>query len=285
VIGVAVLWGATLAAVVVTYARIDPVELYHVSHTGLVGGLSRALVLLNFPISLVAIGVALVVLPALPPGRARRMAVPAIALCAVTAVPGVVEQDDLDARPVNLLPALGVVVVAGLAVAALRRTGPGLARRRPLDPVRIAVGVVVIAVSLPWLAAELGFFLPEGVFVMERAGLDDDGVPIAAVHLGHHHGLDGAFIVLSALALSRRVTAGGGLALLTSAYLGLALAYGAVNATQDAWNEQLAKRGTVDWEIPSALEPRPTVVWLVVLVLAALCAAALCREACRRPPG
>ena len=36
------------------------------------------------------------------------------------------------------------------------------------------------------------------------------------------------------------------------------LAYGAVNLAQDAWNEQLVKRGMVDWKIPSALEPTPS---------------------------
>ncbi len=43
------LWLLVLVAIVVTYARLDPADLYHVSREGLAGGLSRALVVANFP--------------------------------------------------------------------------------------------------------------------------------------------------------------------------------------------------------------------------------------------
>ncbi len=56
------------------------------------------------------------------------------------------------------------------------------------------------------------------------------------------------------------------------------LAYGAVNAVQDAWLEQLVKRGWVGWEIPSALRPGFVPVWLAVLALAGACAWALTIE-------
>ena len=59
------LWAAVLVAIVVTYARLDPAELYHVSRDGLAGGLSRALVVANFPLSLVAIALCLVAVDAL----------------------------------------------------------------------------------------------------------------------------------------------------------------------------------------------------------------------------
>ena len=39
------------------------------------------------------------------------------------------------------------------------------------------------------------------------------------------------------------------------AYVALAFGYGAVNFAQDLWQEQLVKRGWVDWSIPTALEP------------------------------
>jgi hypothetical protein len=48
--------------------------------------------------------------------------------------------------------------------------------------------------------------------------------------------------------------------------------------TQDAWNEQLVKRGWLDRKIPSALQPEPAPIWLVTLALAALVALALHRE-------
>lgn len=106
----------------VTYSRLPPELLYNVDEAGdLAGGLSRALVLLDYPIALAAIGVAVVV------GGPRPLVWGAVALCAVTALPGVVDQDDLDARWVNAIPALGV----GLAVRAhVRRRDPRADRVR-----------------------------------------------------------------------------------------------------------------------------------------------------------
>ena len=275
------LWAALLVVVVVTYARLDPAELYHTSTDGIAGGLSRAIVLLNFPIALVAIALALVALETLPRG-AWWLGGPAIALCAVTAWPGVVDQDDLDGRGVNAIPALGVVLALGLTVAAARKEGKGFAPRLPLDRVRLVLAALVVLISIPWFVAELGFYLPDGIFIMERPGLEADGTTIAAVHLGHHHGLDGALLVLSALLLSRP-RLGGRLATAVRLYVSLAFAYGAVNMTQDAWNEQLVKRGSVDWKIPSALNPKLEWIWLVILALAAATALVLRSEARRQP--
>jgi hypothetical protein len=49
-------------AIFVTYSRVSPAHLYHVSREGPAGGLSRVLVDLNFPESLVAIAIAGVLL-------------------------------------------------------------------------------------------------------------------------------------------------------------------------------------------------------------------------------
>ncbi len=271
------MWAALLVVIVVTYARLDPIELYHVSRDGLGGGLSRALVVANFPLALVAIALVLVALDALP-RIAWTVAGPAIALCAVTAWPGVVDQDDLDARLVNALPPLGVALALGLTVAATRASSGAFAARLRLDRLRVALALLVLLVSIPWLAAELGFYLPEGVFIMERSGLEADGTVLAAVHLGHHHGLDGALLVASALLLSRPRLRSIRLALARRLYVSLMFAYGVVNLAQDAWNEQLVKRGLVDWKIPSALEPAPEPVWLAILALAAATALVLRRE-------
>ncbi|HEY1317202.1 MAG TPA: hypothetical protein VGF10_08300 [Gaiella sp.] len=271
------LWAAILVAIVVTYARLEPADLYHVSREGLAGGLSRALVEVNFPIALAAIALALVALAALP-GRAWWCAGPAIALCLVTAWPGVVDQDDLDARWINAVPALGVALAFGLTVAAARRVGLGIGRRRRFDAVRLVLAALTLFVSIPWIAALLGFYLPEGLFIMERLGVED-GVSIAAVHLGEHHGFMGAVLVWTALLLSRPAAGvTGRLGTVTRLYLALTFAYGAVNMTQDAWNEQLWKRDVVDWHIPSALLPRLEPIWLVTLGLAAAAALALRRE-------
>jgi len=270
-------WGAILVAILVTYSRLDPAELYHVSGHGIAGGLSRVLVEVNFPIALVAIGAMLVALDALP-RRAWWIAGPAIALCAVTAWPGVVDQDDLDARWINVAPAIGVAAALTLTAAATRSAGRGVAPRLRFDSARIAIAVLALLISIPWMAALLGFYLPEGIFIMERPGREADGTMIAAVHLGEHHGFMGTLILLSGLLLSRPRLQAGRLATLTWLYLSLACAYGAMNMVQDAWHEQLVKRGWIDWKIPSALLPKLEPIWLVTLGLAALTAIVLRRD-------
>ena len=103
---------------------------------------------------------------------------------------------------------------------------------------------------------------------------------LQAVHLGHHHGTDGALLALAALGLTRRLgrMARPRLRLATAAYLSLMLAYGLWNAAQDFWLEQLVKRGTVSVELPSALRPSLSPAWLVVLAAAAAVYAVLVRR-------
>jgi hypothetical protein len=269
------LWGAMTLVVVATYGWVPPEETYHVSRDGLAGGLSRALVLVNFPIALVGIAAALLAMAVLP-ARAWLLAGPAIALCAT--IPWFVDQGDLDARWVNAIPALGVALALGLTVAATRRAGAALAPRRPLDGWRIAIAAVVALVSLPWITAELGFHFPGDLFMGEEVAPDTDGTPIAAVHLGHHHGTDGALLVLTALLLSRVHIDARRLRLVYFGAVGVMLAYGAVNLVQDTWTEQVVKRGWTDTTIPSAIVPGPRPIWAVVLALGALCAVALLRE-------
>ena len=163
------LWGLVLLAILVTYSRLAPEETYNVSREGIGGGLSRIVVELNFPIALVGIAITLVALSTLPTS-AWWAGGPAIALCAVTAVPGVVDQHDLDARWVNALPALGVAIALGLTTVAARRAGRGVAPPLSLDRARIVLAAVILVISIPWIAAILGLYLPEGIFIMERPG-------------------------------------------------------------------------------------------------------------------
>ena len=137
--------------------------------------------------------------------------------------------------------------------------------------------MLVLVLSLPWIAAELGFHLTGDLFMGQELFRTPDGHLEAAVHLGEHHGWHGSLMLLSALLLSR-VQAGGRLRI--SLLIGTAAlaAYGAVNATQDFWQEQLVKRGTVDWAIPSALYPGLKPVTLVTIALAGLAAWLLSRE-------
>ena len=272
--------GALALAVLVTYSRVDPADLYHVSQDGLEGGLGRTVVLLNFPITFVAVATTLVAMAVLPI-RAWLAAAPAIASCAL--VPFVVDQDDLDARPANAIPALGVLVALVLTVAAAHRAGSSFAPRRRGDTVRVVIAAAIVLFSLPWLTAGLGFHFPGDFFMGEELRREDDGTLLAAVHLGHHHGTDGALLVLTALLVSRVHVPQRRLRLTLTGYLGLMLAYGAVNLAQDFWLEQIVKRGWADAEIPEALRPGFRPIWAVILVLAALAAIALAREGRAEP--
>lgn len=226
--------------------------------------------LLNYPVSLAAIALAAVA------GGPRLPVWASIALCSLTAVPGVVDQGDLDARWINVLPALGVALAAGLAVAAARREGPGFSPRARGDRLRLALAAGLVLIALPWLAAETGFHFPGDVFMGEEVpAVRDEGV--AAVHLGFHHGNGGVLLALAALLLSR---APAGRAL--RGYLSLMLAYGLANALQDAWNEQLWKRGWVDVHVASVIRPDLTWGWLVIVAAAAAIYALWFRPPCAR---
>src|SRR3982751_617532 len=108
------------AAIAVTYARIAPERLYHVTGSGLAAGLGRALVFLSFPCAFVALGVLAVAADSLG-RRGRLAAVVGAILCAVAAWPGVVDEDDLDAQWANALPAAGVAIAVALSFAAQAR--------------------------------------------------------------------------------------------------------------------------------------------------------------------
>jgi hypothetical protein len=259
------------AATLLTYSRLPPEALYNVDEAGdLAGGLSRTLTVVNYPHALVAIALAGLA------ARPRPLVGVALALCALVAVPGVVDQDDLDARAVNALPALGVLLALGLTVAAARRRGVHLAARAPGDLLRLALGALLLVLALPWLTAEWGVHFPGDVFLGEELPQTRDP-GIAAVHLGFHHGYGGVVLAVAALLLSR-VPAGRAL----RAYLSLMLAYGLANAFQDGWNEQLWKRGWVDSRVADVIRPDLTWGWLVIVVAAAVVYAAWFRPAPRR---
>jgi hypothetical protein len=260
--------------ITVTYARVSPSHLYHVSGEGVEGGLGRALVFVNFPVALVAIGIDLLLHPWLESRLARILALLSALLCAVVAWPGVVEQSDLDPKPVNILPAAGV----GLALALTAYTAwtHGFAR-----PARVGLGwripaaALTLVLALPWLAAELGFYL-DGVPLLGRLLLTGDlrtqpgdVVPHPAVHHGHHHGMDGALLVLTVLllvAIVPRVAGARRVAL--AAYLSLMACYGAGNVANDDWLEQVVKRGWTGWQIPGVTTPAVNWGWGVIVLAA-----------------
>jgi hypothetical protein len=261
-------WGLHLAnvlAVLVVYSVVDPTETYAVSRSGLEGGLSRALVQLNFPIALAGIVLVLLALDALP-GRAWLAGGPALALCAVVAWPGVVDPDDLDARLVNVLPATGVVLALALTAAAGRRAGWRFAPARSGDRARIVAATILALVSLPWIAAAVGWHLPQGVFLTSELYAEPGEQLRAAVHLGQHHSTAGFLLALSALLLSRPSLVGDRIRAVYAACLCLMLAYGVGNVVNDLWHEQVVKRGWASWDVPEATQPELNLTWAGVLV-------------------
>ena len=286
VLGVWLLFAVVAVEILVTYARIPARELYHVSGNGLAGGASRALVFVNFPTALAAIAILGVIYGRLPRGL-RAAALFAGVLCAAVFWPGVVSQANLDAKPVNAIAAVGVLLTLLLTVAVARAGGVSGLHRRSRDGVRIAAAVVLLVVAAPWVAADLGFFL-NGVPVLgsifHTARPYPDLFPFApTVHHGHHHGMDGYLLVLTALLLSRTLGEARHRGALT-AYLALMLCYGLGNMLNDLWIEQVWKRGWAGWQIPSVLEPRPTVAWAVLLASAAAIWA-VARRGRRAPSG
>jgi len=277
VLAVGLLFAVVCFEILVTYARVSTTELYHVSGSGLTGGASRVLVFLNFPTALVAIAVLALLADRLRGTVPVAAAVVGVALCAPVFWPGVVEEADLDAKPLNALAALGVAIAVALSVLAALR-----ARQRPIwrgagDTARIVAAVVVLLLGVPWLAADLGFYLDDvpvlGTLYQTGELRAQHGVVglHPTVHHGHHHGMDGVLLVLSALLLSRilpsvrrqwlRGAAG--------AYLALMLSYGFAEVANDFWFEQVVKRGWTGWAIPDVTVPKVTLAWGVILLGAA----------------
>ena len=257
------LCGVIALSIFVTYSREPHEKLYSVTSDGLSLGLSRMLVFWNWPAALMATMVLGIVVQ-----RVRRpvLAVTALALCALIAVPGVIEQADLEAKWINVLPALGVALVFALTVSAARSGGVGGWGSRRGDWLRIVTAAVLALVSLPWFFAELGFYIPGNVFLAEEVYEGE-----AAVHLGEHHGFVGFQLVVAVLLLSRelpRLHPGWQRTTLTAWMAGL-FAYGLGNIANDAWGEQVVKRGWSGWEMPSVVRPSGTWLWLVVLAVGA----------------
>jgi WD40-like Beta Propeller Repeat len=256
-----------------TYARLPAREFFHVSTSGPSGGAGRALVFVNFPVSLVAIAIVLVVVDRLRRGLALVVAALAIALCAVVFWPGVVEQRDLDARWVNALPAIGVLLALGLTAAAARGRIAAV-DRAPLDRLRLVLAVAVALLALEYVSGEFGVFVERvpGLAAVFQAREPSAGFGHAtlrpAVHLGHHHGFDGALLALAALTLTRVLGSirRRGVRTFLGVYLGVMFAYGLANEVQDVWGEQLVKRGVTGAEIPSLLVPAATVPFAAVIV-------------------
>ena len=265
---------AVVPAVIVTYARLMPGSTYHFNATGIVeGGLSRTLTDLNYPVAMAALPLAAISFARLGGRRIGAWSLAAVCLCLVAFLPGVNSVDDLTARWINVPAAVGCVIALVVSAVAVRELGPSLAPgRNGWDVLRIVLAVPVLLWSVPWLFAALGSYASDAPLIghVYRAHEPTPGeAGLASVHLGLHEGLAGTQMVLTALLLSRLLRTIQGrprLRASISLYLGLLLCYGAVVALNDGWNEQLVKRGTVDFQMPYLLTPKPEIGWALLLL-------------------
>jgi hypothetical protein len=262
------------AAVFVTYWRLPRGELWKVHNTGFIGGAGRALVFLSFSAALAAIGILPIVVDRLQDRRADLVGAAAFVLCATVAYPGVQTESHLDPKWANVPAVVGVALAFLLTIWASRSGRREFARASPRgDVARLVVGGASLFFAAPYIAAELGFFL-DGVPVLGSLFITGairpepgSGYSHAAVHHGHHHGMDGFLLAATALLLSRLI---GGirrpiLRALTAVYLALMLVYGLTNQVQDLWTEQVVKRGWTNWEIPNVLHPSASAAWAAII--------------------
>ena len=261
-------------AVFVTYWRLPPSVLWKVHNSGFIGGAGRAFVFLSFSAAVAAIGILPIVVDRLEDRRADLLGLSALILCATVALPGVQTESHLDPKWSNLPAVLGVALAFLLTVWASRngrREFPRTSARG--DAARLVVGGLSLFFAAPYIAAELGFFL-DGVPVLGSIFITGAirpepgaGYSHAAVHHGHHHGLDGFLLVATALVLSRLVGSirRPVLRTLTAVYLALLLVYGLTNQVQDLWTEQIVKRGWTNWEIPNVLHPSLSAAWAAMI--------------------
>ena len=281
------LFALAAVAVFVTYWRLPPSELWKVTHSGLAGGAGRAFVFLSYSAALAAIAVVAIVVDRLQDRRAVLLGIVSVVLCATVAIPGVQTPNDLDAKWANLPAVLGVAIAASLtAWAAARGRAEEVHTTRAGDVARLGTTLVVLFFATPYIAAELGFFL-NGVpllgWIFQTGQLRPEpggGAAHAAVHHGHHHGLDGFLLAVTALLLSRLL--GGirrhGLRAVTAAYLSLMLVYGLANMANDLWTEQVVKRDWTSWQIPDVLSPSLSAAWALIVACAVVVYLAFWRE-------
>ena len=268
------LFALAATAVFVTYWRLPPSVLWKVHNSGFVGGAGRAFVFLSFSAAVAAVGILPIVVDRLEDRRADLSGLVALILCATVALPGVQTESHLDPKWSNLPAVLGVALAFVLTVWARRdgrREFPRTSTRG--DAARLVVGGLSLFFAAPYIAAELGFFL-DGVPVLGSIFITGAirpepgaGYTHAAVHHGHHHGLDGFLLTATALLLSRLVGSIRRplLRTLTAVYLALLLVYGLTNQVQDLWTEQIVKRGWTSWEIPNVLHPSLSAAWAAMI--------------------
>lgn len=179
-------------------------------------------------------------------------------------------------QPVDRLAAMLVGCGSGVILRAACQFGVSVVPYPlPGDALRLALGGVVVAAATPWILADLGVYVGDipglrTIFLSRHSPLDPG---FDAVHLGHHHGMDGALLTLTALLASRQLfalPAGPPREMLSLATSGL-LIYGLSRWGEDLWNEQVVKRGWTRRKLPIVVRqgrPEGRRVWLGLCAIA-----------------
>jgi hypothetical protein len=274
-----ILFGLATIAVFETYWRIPPAELWKVHNSGFVGGIGRAFVFVSFSPALASLAILPILADRLEDRRADLVAVAAFVLCATVTLPGVQTPSHLDPRWANTWAVVGVALAVALTAWTSRHGRPERVRTSFAgDRLRLALALVVLFWATPYIAAELGFHL-DGVpffgWLFQTGKITPEpgsGELHAAVHYGHHHGLDGFLLAMTALLLSRLLGTirRPGLRTFTAALLSLMLVYALTNMVNDLWIEQVVKRGWTNWEVPDVLQPSLSLAWAAMVLAAAL---------------
>lgn len=287
------IFGSVAIEIFVTYSRTPVQELYHVRTGGLEQGAGRLLAFVGFPVGLAA----LLILPFTFDRLGRRAkpvaAVAGVTLGAAVLWPGALDEAGLEVAQARVLAALGVVLALGLTFAAWRERGAGPLGREPGDRIRLVVAAVFLVIGLPWVAADLALSLDRvpllgSVYLTDQlAAQPSRAGRFPAVHDGHHHGMDGVLLIWAALLASRGLgrLRRARIRMALTVYVAFLLAYGAANAIQDAWLEQIVKRGWSSYELPSFVVPAASSAWLAAAALTALIALLLLRAEARRASG
>jgi hypothetical protein len=287
--GVLALWAMWLAvcgATWATNARISVSLLYGFHGQGIVPAAGRVVVLLGWPVALAAIPLLAVSVERFLASPHSRRSAPvvvvaslvSVALCVTIAWPGAQQASHLDAKFVNAPAAVGVAIAFGVTMYVLAATGRGdrLPRTRTAV-VWTAVFVAILLLSIPWLLANLGYYVGDvpglrSLFMSEQVVPEPGNPHLRAVHLGNHEGIDGVLLAITAVVLMRtlgRIAAGARRTAL-AVYLSVLLVYGLGVALADGWHEQIVKRGWTSWRVPSVLHPAAAWAWLVLLAVALL---------------
>lgn len=281
VIALWALYGWEAAAVFLTYANASTARVRASGPFDAARGCAQVLVFLRHPTLPAAVAFAPIAwcrLPAAARPRAVRAATTGgVATClTLTAIKARGRQTP---STKDTIAVSSVAAVLGLTVSSAHSAGIGAAPVWSRDDiVRVATAAGFVVPALPWILADLGVSVTD-LRVVGRVFLAEERLPtgavLPAVHLGHHHGIDGVLLALTGLTLSRTLdrvrppAVRSGLSL----YLAGLVVYGTLRAAEDVWNEQVVKRGWTKRKVPlivSGGRPARPGVWAGMLLAATM---------------